>query len=345
MSFYAIEKHESEQLLSLTKLPNYTSFMGKPFQIRKKQVYTQVQEVPVFTGERLVAFGDHLNPDILYQLLNCLAEIVSDEVISCAVSQYSPDDRLSAALVITGLPELATTSINQIAMSLSIELALVSGPTISKPGILVLDMDSTAIQIECIDKIAECVGIGEKVADITIRTMRGELDFAQSLRQRVQVLKGTKVAVLEEILADLPLMPGLEHLVSFLRDKGWLVAIASGGFTYFTVYLQQKLQLIATLANQLEIIDGELTGNIQGTVVDAQAKADFIMELANQYQVDIKQTMAIGDGANDLLMLAQAQLGVAFHAKPLVKEQAHVAVNQGALDQALYLLLPTVVTA
>ena len=198
--------------------------------------------------------------------------------------------------------------------------------TLKSQGVLVMDMDSTAIQIECIDEIAKLAGVGEQVSAITEAAMQGELDFEDSLRQRVSALSGTPENVLDIVKRNLPLMPGLTDLTAFLHHQGWHLAIASGGFTYFSEILKSKLDLCETKANQLEIIDGLLTGNVLGEVVDAQSKADFLKELANRYQISNHNTIAIGDGANDLPMIIEAGLGIAFHAKPSVQAQAPMKI-------------------
>ncbi|GAB2915428.1 hypothetical protein GCM10027181_12920 [Rheinheimera gaetbuli] len=201
-----------------------------------------------------------------------------------------------------------------------------------------MDMDSTAIQIECIDEIAKLAGTGEQVAAVTARAMNGELDFAQSLIARVATLQGAPDTILRQVLDTLPLMPGLTELVQHLQQHQWQVAIASGGFTFFTDALKQRLGLTATYANVLEIIDGKLTGKVLGDIVDANTKAQVVSQLAAEYCLAPTQTVAIGDGANDIPMLNAAALGVAFHAKPKVQAQAKAAIRQGSLLQLLYLL-------
>ena len=223
------------------------------------------------------------------------------------------------------------------------ELALDIAPlnfhaNLSQAGLLVMDMDSTAIQIECIDEIAKLAGTGDMVSAITERAMRGELDFSQSLRQRVATLKDAPEGILQEVKQHLPLMPGLVETVKELKNHGWKVAIASGGFTYFAEVLQQKLGLDFIAANQFEIINGKLTGNVQGTIVDAQYKAQTLQQLAQQFNIATENTVAIGDGANDLTMMQVANLGVAYHAKPKVQQLAQVIVNFTDLTALLCIL-------
>jgi phosphoserine phosphatase len=201
-----------------------------------------------------------------------------------------------------------------------------------------MDMDSTAIEIECIDEIAKLAGVGEQVSAVTAAAMRGELDFAESLHARVATLTNAPVSIIDQVADNLPLMPGLENLVTHLQSFGWKLVIASGGFTYMTDVLKRQLNLDATVANQLEMKDGKLTGKVLGRIVDANVKAETVVSLAKEYNIELSQTIAMGDGANDLVMMAAAQLGVAFHAKPLVRAQADVSVKKGGLDQLLYLL-------
>lgn len=200
-------------------------------------------------------------------------------------------------------------------------------PHLKTPGLLVMDMDSTAIQIECIDEIARLAGCGEQVAEVTERAMRGELDFTASLRQRVATLKGADANILKQVRDALPLMPGLCTLVQKLQALGWQVAIASGGFTFFAEYLRDRLHLAAIVANELEIRDGLLTGEVIGPVVDAQYKATTLAKLAQRYAIPVEQTVAIGDGANDLPMIKASGLGIAYHAKPKVNEQTEVTIR------------------
>ena len=211
-------------------------------------------------------------------------------------------------------------------------------PKLSQAGLLVMDMDSTAIQIECIDEIAKLAGVGELVSAITESAMRGELDFEQSLRRRVGTLKGAPESILQQVRENLPLMPGLVETIETLQKYGWKTAIASGGFTYFADYLKALLQLDFAASNQFDIEDGKLTGLVKGDVVDAQYKAKTLQRLLEKYGIDSQYSIAIGDGANDLAMMNVAGLGVAFHAKPKVQQQAQIVVNFADLTALLCLL-------
>lgn len=211
-------------------------------------------------------------------------------------------------------------------------------PKLSQAGLLVMDMDSTAIQIECIDEIAKLAGVGELVSAITESAMRGELDFEQSLRCRVGTLKGAPESILQQVRENLPLMSGLIETIQTLQKYGWKTSIASGGFTYFADYLKGLLQLDFAASNQFDIEDGKLTGLVKGDVVDAQYKAKTLQHLLEKYGIDSQYSIAIGDGANDLAMMNVAGLGVAFHAKPKVQQQAQIVVNFADLTALLCLL-------
>ncbi|AVI86833.1 ACT domain protein/phosphoserine phosphatase SerB [Pseudomonas syringae pv. tomato] len=202
----------------------------------------------------------------------------------------------------------------------------------------VFDMDSTLIEAEVIDELAKAAGVGEQVAEITERAMRGELDFSESFKERLALLKGLDVGVLDDIGASLRLTEGAETLFSELKRLGYKTAILSGGFTYFAKQLQAKLGIDYVYANELEVVDGKVTGVAVEPIVNAQRKADLLRELAHKEGLSLEQTIAVGDGANDLPMLAIAGLGVAFRAKPLVKQSARQAISTLGLDGVLYLL-------
>ena len=204
--------------------------------------------------------------------------------------------------------------------------------------LICFDMDSTLIQTECIDELAERAGVGEQVRAITESAMRGEIDFKESFAQRVALLKGLDASVIKEIAENLPITEGVERLMFVLKRYGYKIAILSGGFTYFGEYLQKKFGIDYVYANELEIIDGKLTGRYLGDVVDGKRKAELLRLIAQVEKVDIAQTIAVGDGANDLPMLSLAGLGIAFHAKPKVVANARQAINTIGLDGVLYFL-------
>lgn len=204
--------------------------------------------------------------------------------------------------------------------------------------LICFDMDSTLIETEVIDELADRAGVGAQVREITERAMRGEIDFNESFKERVALLKGLDVSVMREIAENLPITEGVERLMFVLKQYGYKIAILSGGFTYFGNYLKEKFGIDYVYANQLEIADGKLTGNYVGHIVDGKRKAELLQLLAQVENVDIAQTIAVGDGANDLPMLSVAGLGIAFHAKPKVVANAQQAINTIGLDGVLYFL-------
>ena len=204
--------------------------------------------------------------------------------------------------------------------------------------LICFDMDSTLIQTECIDELAEKAGVGEQVRAITESAMRGEIDFKESFAKRVALLKGLDVNVMKEIAENMPITEGVERLMFVLKRYGYKIAILSGGFTFFGEYLQKKFDIDYVYANELEVEDGKLTGRYLGDVVDGKRKAELLRLIAQVEKVDIAQTIAVGDGANDLPMLSLAGLGIAFHAKPKVKENARQSISTIGLDGVLYFL-------
>jgi len=200
------------------------------------------------------------------------------------------------------------------------------------------DMDSTLIEVEVIDELAKAAGVGEEVSKITESAMRGEIDFNESFRRRVRLLKGLDESVLEGIAENLPVTEGAERLFSALNSLGFKTAILSGGFTYFARHLQKKLGITTIHANELDIVDGKVTGEVKGKIVDGQRKAELLKEIAQTEGIRLQQVIAVGDGANDLPMLNLAGLGIAFRAKPIVKETAEHSISTLGLDGILYLL-------
>ncbi len=216
--------------------------------------------------------------------------------------------------------------------------ALDNLPSLKSPGIALFDMDSTAIQIECIDEIAKLAGVGKKVAAITERAMQGELDFEQSLRERVAALKGTPISCLAQIRNQIPYMSGMKSLANTLQHYGWKVAIASGGFTWFSDKVKQDLHLDFAQSNQLVIENDKLTGELSGELIDAQKKSDILYSLSVDFDIPIQNTIAVGDGANDLRMMQSAGLGIAYHAKHKVQNEANVAIKFADLTGVMCIL-------
>ena len=204
--------------------------------------------------------------------------------------------------------------------------------------LICFDMDSTLIETEVIDELADRAGVGEQVRAITESAMRGEIDFRESFTQRVALLKGLDVSVMDEIAHNLPITEGLERMMTILKRVGYKTAILSGGFTYFGNYLRQKYGFDYVYANELEIEDGRLTGRYVGEIVDGRRKAELLRLLCQFEEINIAQSVAVGDGANDLPMLNLAGLGIAFHAKPKVKATARQSISTIGLDGILYFL-------
>jgi phosphoserine phosphatase len=204
--------------------------------------------------------------------------------------------------------------------------------------LVAFDMDSTLIEAEVIDELAAAAGVGEQVAEITERAMRGEIDFTESFHERVALLKGLNGDVLQEIAERLPVTEGAERLIRNLKSLGYTTVILSGGFNYFGNYLKDKLGIDYVFANELDMEDGVVTGKVTGTVVDGNRKAQLLREIAEKEGIRLEQTIAVGDGANDLPMLSIAGLGIAFRAKPLVQESAKQSISTLGLDGVLYLL-------
>lgn len=235
----------------------------------------------------------------------------------------------SLAQVIRQLPSIVGAEVFTIKQPL---------PLLNSPGLLVMDMDSTAIDIECIDELAKMAGVGDEVAAVTEQAMQGELDFEQSLRQRVAKLKGANAKIIDTLCQQLPLMPGLEEMVTELKAKGWRLVLASGGFTHFVEHLQQLLGLDAAFANRLVIDNGVLVGEVSGAVVDAEFKASVVDMCGEQWQIPAGQRLAIGDGANDIPMIRRADFGIAFHAKPKLALAADATIGQLDLRALTFLL-------
>jgi phosphoserine phosphatase len=231
------------------------------------------------------------------------------------------------------------TDLLEVASELDVDLAFQEDTMYRRNRRLVaFDMDSTLIEAEVIDELARVAGVGDQVSEITERAMRGELDFAESFRRRVALLKGLDATALDEVARGLKITEGAEHLLATLRAMGYKTAILSGGFTYFAEHLKEKLGIDYVYANELDIVDNIVTGEVKGTIVDGNRKAQLLRQLAAEQGIDLQQVIAVGDGANDLPMLSIAGLGIAFRAKPLVKKSAEQSISTLGLDAILYLL-------
>lgn len=251
-------------------------------------------------------------------------------------------NRASIEMTVRGVPadiSQMRADFMKISRNLGVDIAFQEDNVYRRSRRLVcFDMDSTLIQAEVIVELAKAAGVGEKVHEITESAMRGEIDFKESFKKRIATLKGLKEEVLQDIAAKLPVTEGAERLISTLRHHGYKTAILSGGFTYFGNYLKEKLGMDYVFANELEIKEGELTGNYIGEIVDGKRKAELLEQIALKEGIVLDQVIAVGDGANDLPMIGKAGLGIAFHAKPIVKESAQHAISHLGLDGLLYLL-------
>ncbi len=230
------------------------------------------------------------------------------------------------------------TKIKVLCEQLFIDIFVQPKVNLQQPGLAVFDMDSTLIEMECIDEIAKLAGVGEEVSAVTEQAMQGEIAFSESLHHRVACLKGVELKALLAIRERLPFMPGLSPLLTELKLKGWKVLVASGGFTFFADYIKALFDLDHAFSNTLEVSNGKLTGKVVGDVVDAQAKADILSKIALQLNIPISNTIAVGDGANDLVMMSVAGAGIAFKAKSKVQAQADNSIRFSGLEAVLYLL-------
>lgn len=330
---------QSENPEALTFLPNKEDlYLNSPIAGAKETGLNLEDSVNKQTASLLV-FGEGLN----IEKLNALQEGLGSSLEIKAYKLLPPKKGAQGFALEAKVQVVEVQAINKVlenlATSLQLELVyLTSRPTLSKPGLLLMDMDSTVIDVECIDEIAKLAGVGQQVSEVTELAMQGKLDFAESLNSRVACLKDADESILKQVRDALPLMPGLTRLINVLKEHNWKVAIASGGFTYFADYLMARLELDGAKANTLEIIEGKLTGKVLGGIVDANVKAQTLESMAQEWGISPSQTVAMGDGANDLVMMKSAGLGVAFHAKPIVREQAQASIRFAGLDALLWML-------
>ncbi|MDO8527688.1 MAG: phosphoserine phosphatase SerB [Deltaproteobacteria bacterium] len=237
-------------------------------------------------------------------------------------------------------PKLLTRELLSLSNRIGVDIAIQKHDLLRRAKrLVVMDMDSTLIQSEVIDELAKIAGVHKKVAEITHQTMNGKIAFTQSLKKRVALLKGLSRSDLDKVHRRLKLTKGAAKLLKVLKHLGYKIALVSGGFTYFTERLKKDLGFDYAFANQLEIKNDKLTGRVLGPVIDARKKALILETIAQGEKISLDQTIAIGDGANDILMLAKAGLGIAFQAKPVVRKKAHYSISKhSALDSILYLL-------
>lgn len=293
-----------------------------------------------------------LGPRVTAEQLARIARVVTDNALNIEdivrlsgrgpLHADDPDNRACLELTLRGTPrdsDAMKTSFLEISEALAVDISFQEDNFFRRNRrLVVFDMDSTLIQQEVIDELAREAGAGEAVARITEAAMRGEIDFRESLVKRVAALAGLEESVLQRVADRLTLTEGAERLLRTLRTLGYRTAVVSGGFSYFGRILQQRLRLDYTFANELEIEDGHLTGRVSGRIVDGDRKAELLREIAEREGIALDQVIAVGDGANDLPMLSIAGLGIAFHAKPLVKEQARHSIATVGLDGILYLI-------
>ncbi len=289
----------------------------------------------------LTVIGQAITPYLLKGVLDKLKNVFSP--VSAAfhhLHQQMGDDAIEIrGEVISAKPEHIKSLLGDVSDAYNLDVGLqASRPSLSKAGLLVMDMDSTVIAIECIDEIAKLAGVGEQVAEVTARAMRGEIAFNDSLTHRVACLEGVPIDHLNQIRDSIPIMPGIQTLLSHLKAHNWKLAIASGGFTFFADHLKARLGLDYAISNTLAVKDEHLTGKVEGEIINADVKARTVKALSEKWQIPSSQTIAMGDGANDLAMMAESALGVACHGKPLVNEKADVAIRIGNLHSLLYFL-------
>ena len=259
------------------------------------------------------------------------------------ILQVSTQDE-HCRMLLTGSEDAKTMTarLRPLSERLGVDIAITPlkpSPNLAEPGLLLMDMDSTLIQCECIDEIADFMGIKDQVAAITQLSMEGKLDFAASFTERVKLLRGLDAGVLQTVLDErIRLTDGAEALIRGLQAHDWKTGLVSGGFTFYTRHFEERLGLDFSLGNELEIVDGMLTGGFIGNIVDADTKRRALLAKAEEWKIPMTQTIAIGDGANDLPMIEAAGMGIAFHAKPRVRELAPYSLSRGGLERTLDLL-------
>jgi phosphoserine phosphatase len=307
-----------------------------------KPVVPAIATTPDAGGRYVItAIASALGPQHLHAIASTLASVGANIE---KIGRLSEEDTLASVEIHARLPagrdeEALKKTLLGVATAAGFDVSLQRESLYRRSKrLVVMDMDSTLIRIEVIDELARAAGVGPEVAKITERAMQGEMDYDESLRQRVGLLKGLDVAVLDKIAANLPLTDGAETLVRVLKRLGYRIAVISGGFSRAADALKRRLDLDYAYSNNLEVAGGKLTGRVVGPIVNAQRKAELLETIAQAEGVLLDQVIAVGDGANDALMLDRAGLGIAFHAKPKLRESADTSISSSGLDAILYLL-------
>ncbi len=288
----------------------------------------------------LTCLGPSISPEILTHITSRLSVHRIETLESKTLAAKNPaciETSITSNLGID--PDLLTRELLQLTTPFGVDIIIQKNdPCRHKKGLLVMDVDSTLIQVEVIDELAKEAGIGNKVASITSRAMNGELSFKESLLERVHLLKGLPIGILSDIYERIPFTSGARVMLSILKKRGLRTGVLSGGFDYFTSRLKESLRLDYAYSNRLETKKGVLTGEVIGEIVDGEKKAALMEEIALKEGIPLNQVIAIGDGANDLPMIKRAGLGIAFNAKPSVRASARYSITQASLLSVLYVL-------
>jgi len=322
-----------------------------------KDLLLEAKRLNVELDFKIASYGEHLQHDNNFMYaVTCLGEKITAQVVAQIsnaiysenvnierITQLSQGELSCIEMIVktdkTINVQDMTGKLLSISSDFGVDIAVQKENIFRRSKrLVVMDMDSTLIQVEVIDELAKSAGHGEEVRGITSKAMNGELSFNESLNKRVELLRGLDENVLDEIYHNIPFTPGAKKLVKILKKLGYKTAVISGGFTFFTDRLKNELGLDYAFANELEIKDGKLTGKVLGEIINGESKAEILEDIADKENISLDQVVAIGDGANDLLMLDKAGLGIAFNAHKTVREKADYNISQENLDSIIYLL-------